>query len=201
MEETLNHEHSGYDGNDHPHCLRCHRPLKNPKWRKLGYGRKCYALAHQGAGQAPADTQDLVPVAEEYAAKYHQVDGRQDRAPDPQISKAEKRAALDAALQEEMARPNPEPTEAQRRAAEQRLKADVDKALGGEEDGEHSTGSHDPYQRGEDGEASKDAEEEHPKQGKKKVKAPKGQVMVRPGAFNRSSRSMMVNVRDSEPEN
>jgi len=61
MEEKPNHEHSGHDGNDHPICLRCHRKLKNPKWRKLGYGRKCYALAHQGAGQAPTDTQDLIP--------------------------------------------------------------------------------------------------------------------------------------------
>jgi len=179
---------------DHPICLRCHRKLKNPKWRKLGYGRKCYALAHQGAAQAPAEPQV------EAQAVVPQVEGRQDRTPDPKISKAEKRAALDAALQEEMTRPNPEPTEAQRRAAEQRLLADVDKALGGEDES-HSTGSHEPYQAGEEEETPEDAEEEHPKQGKKRIKAPKGQALVRPGAFNRSSRSMIVNARDSESKN
>lgn len=194
MEETPNHEHSGHDGNDHPICLRCHRKLKNPKRRKLGYGRKCYALAHQGAAQAPAEPQVKAQ------AVVPQVEGRQDRTPDPKISKAEKRAALDAALQEEMTRPNPEPTEAQRRAAEQRLLADVDKALGGEDES-HSTGSHEPYQAGEEEETPEDAEEEHPKQGKKRIKAPKGQALVRPGAFNRSSRSMIVNARDSESKN
>lgn len=28
---------------NYPTCTRCHRPLKNPKWREIGMGAVCYA--------------------------------------------------------------------------------------------------------------------------------------------------------------
>jgi hypothetical protein len=158
---------------DHPNCLRCHKPLKNSKWRKLGYGAKCYAKHCQ-------ETQQTLGEAEpEDADSFHRhnnaVPENQERAPDPKIQRGEKRAALDRAIQEEMARKDPEPTEVQRKAAEARLLTDVDKALGLEEDPE-------------------------PEETKKKVskkKAPKGRAVVKPGAFNRGARSMIVNGRDN----
>lgn len=181
---------------DHPRCLECNRPLKNPKWRKIGRGKKCYAKHCKNMQQQSQETQDLIPVAEEHAKNFLQVEGareqrllpddvRQDRAPDPKISKAEKRAALDQALQEEMGKKNPEPTEEQRRAAEKRLLQDVDKALGVEEDGREDEEAADP--------ADSAGEEDKERTGKKKrVKAPKGQAIVRAGSFNRGSRSIEV---------
>ncbi len=148
---------------DHPKCLRCHRSLKDPKWRKLGFGKKCYAKHCQ-------ECQQRLGVAGPE---------NQERAPYPKIQKADKRAALEKAHAEEMARIDPAPTEAQKRAAEQRLVRDVDKALGLEEE--------------EDGGESDPAESADQVGKKKKVgKVPKGQALVRPGAFNRSSRSMIV---------
>ncbi|NPV63734.1 MAG: hypothetical protein HPY61_14115 [Methanotrichaceae archaeon] len=186
---------------DHDKCLRCHRPLKNLRWRRLGFGKKCYAKHCQECQQTLGDPEKgeelglpqrsiaadmaLPADADQYTSGLRE-GSRQDRAPDPKIKKADKRAALEKAWQEEMARKDPEPTDAQRRFAEKKLLDDVDKALGLEEKG----GEADPGEpAGEAGPAKKD--------GRKKTKASKGQVIVRAAAFNRAGRSLVVNGRDN----
>lgn len=179
---------------DHPRCLECNRPLKNPRWRKIGRGKKCYAKHCQELVSADDDTyqkQSLTVDADTYGSsppliveptqkQIEQIE--QDRA--SKVSKAEKRAALDAAFQDELAKKNPEPTEAQK-AAEQRLLQDVDRALGVEENGREDEEAADP--------ADSAGEEDKERTGKKKrVKAPKGQAIVRAGSFNRGSRSIEV---------
>lgn len=159
---------------DHPKCLRCNRPLKNQKWRKLGYGKKCYEKHCQECQQTLGEPEEKDATFPEQRLEANE--SRQDRAPDPSIKKSDKRAALDQAIKEEMAKKNPEPTEAQRKAAEARLLSDVDKALDVEEEDE--------------------PEPERPKKANKK-KAPKGQAVVKPGSFNRKGRSMTVNARDN----
>ncbi len=186
---------------DHDKCLRCHRPLKNLRWRRLGFGKKCYAKHCQECQQTlgnPEKGEELgLPQGSIAAEMSLPADAdqntsglpkgfRQERAPDPKIKKAEKRAALEKAWQEEMARKDPEPTDAQRRSAEKKLLDDVDKALGLEEE---DRGESDPSELpGEAGPAKKDRE--------KKTKAPKGQAIVKAAAFNRAGRSLVVNGRD-----
>lgn len=171
---------------DHDMCLRCHRPLKNLRWRKRGFGRKCYAK-HCKEAQQTLDSTILRGSEQNHKQRLKTDEVRQDRAPDPKINKAEKRAALEKAWQEEMARKDPEPTDAQKRSAEKRLLDDVDKALGlEEEDG----GEADPEEpAGEARPAKKDRQ--------KKTKAHKGQAVVRAAAFNRAGRSLVVNGRDN----
>lgn len=171
---------------DHDMCLRCHRPLKNLRWRKRGFGRKCYAK-HCKEAQQTLDSAILQGSGQIHEQRPKADEIRQDRAPDPKINKAEKRAALEKAWQEEMARKDPEPSDAQKRAAEKRLLDDVEKALSLEdEDG----GKSDPGEpAGEARPAKKDRE--------KKTKVPKGQAVVRAAAFNRAGRSMVVNGRDN----
>lgn len=187
---------------DHDKCLRCHRPLKIPRWRRLGFGKKCYAKHCQECQQTLGDPENgeepglpqgsiaaemaLPADADQYTSGLPE-GFRQDRAPDPKIKKAEKRAALEKAWQEEMARKDPEPTDAQRRSAEKKLLDDVDKALGQEEE---DGGESDPGEpAGEVRPAKKDE--------RKKTKAPKGQAIVRAVAFNRVGRSLEVNGRDN----
>jgi hypothetical protein len=170
---------------DHDMCLRCHRPLKNLRWRKRGFGRKCYAK-HCKEAQQTLDSAILQGSGQIHEQRLKTDEIRQDRAPEPKINKAEKRAALEKAWQEEMARKDPEPTVAQKRSAEKRLLDDVDKALGLEEDGEES----DP---GEPAGEARPAKNER----QKKTKAPKGQAVVSAAAFNRAGRSLVVNGRDN----
>lgn len=170
---------------DHDMCLMCHRPLKNLRWRKRGFGRKCYAK-HCKEAQQTLDSAILEVSGQIHDQKPKTDEVRQDRAPDPKINKPEKRAALEKAWQEEMARKDPEPTDAQKRAAEKRLLGDVDKALGLEEDG----GEADPGEpAGEVRPVKKDE--------RKKTKASKGQAVVRAAAFNRAGRSLVANGRDN----
>ncbi len=159
---------------DHPKCLRCNRSLKDPKWRGLGYGKKCYAKHCQECQQTLGEPEEKDATFPEQRLETE--GARQDRAPDPSIKKRDKRTALDQAIKEEMAKKNPEPTEAQRKAAEARLLNDVDKAIGAGEETEEPA--------------------EEPKKANKK-KAPKGRAVVKPGAFNRKGRSVTVNARDN----
>lgn len=186
---------------DHDKCLRCHRPLKNPRWRRLGFGKKCYAKHCQECQQTLGDMEKgeelglpqgsiavemaLPADADQYTSRLPE-DFRQDRAPDPKIKKAEKREALEKAWQEEMARKDPEPADAQRRSVEKRLLDDVDKALRLEEE----RGESDPEEP--DGEVIPAKKERQ-----KKTKTPKGQAIVRAAAFNRAGRSLVVNGRDN----
>lgn len=202
------------DHPDHARCLSCHRPLKNPKWRKLGRGKKCYAKHCQNCQQtledlggrekmglpASSTVKEITPPADADSFHSHNtllinsaMPENQERAPDLKIQKADRRSALERVIQEEMARKDPAPTEAQMRAAEQRLMSDVDKALGLEE--EEDGGESDP---GEPTGQAGAAEETGQNRKKKNVgKIPKGQAIVRPAAFNRSGRSMIVSGRNN----
>lgn len=36
---------------DYPSCQRCHRPLKNPKWREIGMGKICWSKSGGRPGE------------------------------------------------------------------------------------------------------------------------------------------------------